>query len=493
MTAAEDAAGPRDAEFLRLPGLRRHLAAIERDLGNGFTCLWLLPSPLVERVEADLYVDELCSTLNNVVEIPCAGTGDYSAPAPASSWQTSAGWYDDGPGDGLLDDYDDGLGDPPWLNGGYTPTVVPKPAHSQTRSTLEERLSKRLGVAGDPVEYLTAPESPGGAPIILIRAWQEEDDAGVARLLRRLTAAVKGSGLAPGRRPRLLVAARLHDLTVDAPESLDAAFGRVHWWWSVWGRLDTATVIADAVVGNPSAGGPGTPAKRILGALLAETVSEISGPDMWMALRLAAAWDGRLSSLRSTLSGLSSAGGRVVAQPTWSPVAGHAAAAYGSVPGQPLRSQWSAGLLDSWEGQLRPSVPLWIGSPSAQNQLDKLVWQSQNRVLLPLIDDARAEFTGRLPRFAAQGIKHLHHLYRDRYATVADLDSMELGDIWSGVNQGFIRMNGTQYNRLKVLRDARNELAHRRPLDDRSLDSTVRVLTQPADDQAGPPRRAEAL
>ncbi|MFE7191910.1 hypothetical protein [Kitasatospora sp. NPDC057541] len=66
---------------------------------------------------------------------------------------------------------------------------------------------------------------------------------------------------------------------------------------------------------------------------------------------------------------------------------GTPAAAYAPLPESGLREAWSAGLVDSWEGQIRHGLgPGARGSGGAE--LDKLVWQAQNRVLLPLIDDA---------------------------------------------------------------------------------------------------------
>ncbi|MEU3408645.1 hypothetical protein ABZ766_32505 [Streptomyces sp. NPDC006670] len=488
MIPAEDMRVPDDRVLLQLPGSRRHMAGLGWDLRDGFTCLWIFPAALVEKSAADRFVEDLRSTLENVVEVPAPSRGGavVGPSATAAPWRAVGGWFDEEPGDGFLDDYDDGLGAPPWAAAGHARSLpIASPARLDP-STVEERLAKELGVVGDPIEHLTGPEASGDAPIILVRTWNEDDGVGLARMMRRLTAAVKGGGLAPGRRPRLLVAARLEDLPVDTPDSLDAAVAKVHWWWSVWGRLDTATVVAGT---DPSPGSRGSAVKRILGAVRSETVSEVSGPHMEVALGLSRAWDGTLGSLRECLVSLASRAGAEADGQVRPAVAAPAASAYGPVPAQPLRSRWSAGLLDSWEGQLRPAVQEWIGGPGAQTQLDKLVWQSQNRVLLPLIDDARAGFTGLLPRFASQGLPRLHALYRDRYATVADLESMELGDIWSGVKQGHIRLSGTQYRRLKALRHARNELAHRRPLDDRALSETVRALTQPVDDDAGPVRR----
>ncbi|MEV7727792.1 hypothetical protein AB0P15_24050 [Streptomyces sp. NPDC087917] len=465
--------------FLRLSGLRQHLAGIERDLRDGLSCLWILPSSLVEGTAADQYVEELRAALENVVEVPGpagAGSGPSSPRAAAAPPCTasSGDWYDDGPDDGFLDDYDDGLGDPHWPSG----VTVSRPPDPHTGSALEERLARELGVFGDPVDYLTSEEA-AGAPVIMVRGWYEEDKESLARLLRRLTAAVKGSGLPPERRPRLFVAARVDDLAGDVHESLDAAFGRVHWWWSVWGRLDTATVIAEAATTPLSGVGPGSPLKRIHDAVRAETVTEVSGPDMGLAVGLTGDWDGLPSSLRACLVTLCPAEeGSPADVPTCAQAVGPAATAYAAAPAPSVRGQWSAGLLDGWEGQLRLSVPVWIAGAGSQAQLDKLVWQSQNRVLLPLIDDARAELASRLHEFAPHGIRRLHLLYQDRYATVADLGSMELGDIWSGVKQGCIRVSGMQYDRLKTLRHARNELAHRRPLNDRSLEATVRVLAQ---------------
>ncbi|GAA1083277.1 hypothetical protein [Kitasatospora arboriphila] len=457
---------PTAADLLRLPGPRRHLARVAADLASGLGCLWLLPGHEVERGRADLYLDRLLADLDDVVEVPGPGGGRAArADGPAERADEELWPGVDAFGD-VGFDYDDGLG-------GWTAPAAPAPAPPLGTPSLTERLAGQLGLVGDPVEELVD-GADLRAPVVIVRAWREDDPVALSRLMRRLQAAVKNAGLPPARRPRLLVAARPEDLAPDAPEALDPGLCAVHWWWSVWGRLDTATLVAEAEADGRSAHGRHTAGKRILAAVRHETVVEVCGPDLPLAARLTGRWNGRTDDLVPALTACRPAAG---AAP---PPAANAAAAYAPSPEPSLRPAWQAGLLDSWEGQVRCSPVEWLAGADGRDRLDKLVWQAQNRVLLPLIDDARARLVALLPQAAARGARHLAATYVDRdggRGGPADLASMELGDIWTAVRRRDVRFGTAQYNRLSTLRTSRNKLAHRRPLTDRELGDLVDALT----------------
>ncbi|MER5584780.1 hypothetical protein ABT090_24505 [Streptomyces asoensis] len=469
---------PAAEDLLRLPGLRRHLANIAQDLGDGFGCLWILPDPEIGSGRADRILDELLSALNNVVEVPraldTAASGQLPRELGHGIWATGTGAHDS---PGSFDsgfDYDDGFGDwdPPVAARHVT---APAPGKDLAASSVTERLAKELGLDGDPVAGLTS-DAEGRAPVLVIRAWNEDDSVPLSQLLRRLQAAVKDAGLPPSRRPRLLIAARLGDLAVDALESLDLSLYRPHWWWSVWSRLDTAILVAEA--GTPFRTVPdrSTPRKHIMEAVRRETVAEVCGPDLLLAASLAELWTGEIATLRPLLATCRSSTGAPVQ------LEENPAAAYAPAPEPSRRPAWATGLLDSWEGQVRCTPAEWMARPEGPDRLDKLVWQAQNRILLPLIDDARARIIALLPGVVVRTVRHVVETYVDRdiregNGSATDLGSMELGEIWTAVRHREFRFSRTQRNRIATLRTARNKLAHRCPLDDEGLRRLVEELT----------------
>jgi hypothetical protein len=156
-------------------------------------------------------------------------------------------------------------------------------------------------------------------------------------------------------------------------------------------------------------------------------------------------------------------------------------AAYAQLPEQGLREAWSAGLVDSWEGQIRRSPRSGVATHDG-SELDKLVWQAQNRVLLPLIDEVRLGFIELLPRIAVRGIARLVDTYvrqslRGANGSAADLASMELGELYDAAVHRDIDLTEVQFRQLRTLRRARNKLAHRTPLDDVLLQDLLAALS----------------
>ncbi|MEV3990433.1 hypothetical protein AB0J57_16155 [Streptomyces sp. NPDC049837] len=477
---------------LHLPGARRHCARVLADLRAGLTCVWLFPDAEVESDRADRAVEAVIHRLDDVVDVPRKETRSRTEPRTAAPdardpWDAFAieGASVARSSDDAFD-IDDGFGD--WdpfgpsgrANGSGPSAARPFGAAAAQYSDgpdtdVAVRIADSLNLHGDLVsELVTDPDRR--APVLVVRAWTEDPTA-VSRLIRRFQAAVKEAGLKPGDRPRLLVPSRLQDLEADTVGLLDGTVSRSHWWWGVWGHLDTATVVADAI----PLGGVGhahdrmTPGKLVRHALRCETVVQVAGPDLGLAVKLADIWSGKLNDLAPALR-------ECCAEPEAQGAHTRATsgAAYAPLPEQGLREAWSAGLVDRWEGQVRRSPRSGVATHGGP-ELDKLVWQAQNRVLLPLIDDARLGFIELLPRIAVRGVARLVDTYvrqslRGANGSAADLASMELGELYDAAVHRDIDLTEVQFRRLRTLRLVRNKLAHRTPLDDALLQDLLDAL-----------------
>jgi hypothetical protein len=401
---------------------------------------------------------------------------------------------------------------------------------------LLARLGKELSVGAD--EAVAALVAPGRdrRPVVGVRAWAENDGgtgtatgagtgasagagtstgtgaragggpdsgppggppggprgAGVERLFRLLAAAVRAAGLPPGERPRLLVVARLRDLPDSLPDELRNGVGdtAVHWWWGALGRLDTATAIAPILDHGPDTSGRDRDPlrERIHRALRTETVVEICGPDLELARSLALEWDGSQHTLGAAL-------GRCLARtPVPDPADCPPLRRIGALlrPGAELRQAWAAGAVVSWEGRLRAHVAVWHpatptagpGDADARARLTALVSQAQQRVLAPWIEEARQ-------RLAARALGHLNRPVAALVADHADRPpahlgaaperaflELQVGELLRAHVSGALALPPDDARLLRLLVTARNVLAHRSVLYDRTLDELCAELSR---------------
>ncbi|MFF9572653.1 hypothetical protein [Streptomyces sp. NPDC014685] len=476
------------ADGFSLPGIRVWLGRLLADLGRGRSCLWLLPQKLLDDTghQADRLLDNVLHELADFVLLPSAETL-----APASARSTAAGrsravgqWSGLAP----VPDFDDGLPDLPTAR---IPVPVereppPLPTPAEALSGLLERLAKELGftagrdgVGPNPTDDVLARLTGGGTGIVetrpvVVRAWREPVPSAATHLLRRLVATAKESGLPPNRRPRVLVMASTGTLPAGLPDQLAREDIAVHWWWGTTGRLDTATVVALARPLLPSA----TERRHLHEAVAQATITEVCGPFLDIADALAGRWeDGRpetlLPALHDVLADLP--GPAVVPSQSI-----EGARRPGSRPDETLLVAWNAGTVDSWDGRLRgrPGKDL-----THEQTVATRVWLAQNHVLLPLLDDARDRFTATVRRRARVPLTRLAQTYGPRREPGAPpepagsaIDMMELGAMWSAHCDDVIRLTPTERRRLRILREARNRLAHRAPLDSSQLQYLIKEL-----------------
>lgn len=135
-------------------------------------------------------------------------------------------------------------------------------------------------------------------------------------------------------------------------------------------------------------------------------------------------------------------------------------------PNAALRAEWDRGTLDRWDGRLRRRPD---GGAEREHSVRTRIWLAQNHALLPLLDEAREQFTEVIGVRSRISGTELAALYGPRA-------EMELGAMWRAHVQGHVRLSRPEADRLRTLRASRNKLAHRTALDNAALEALVRVL-----------------
>ncbi|MFJ7115479.1 hypothetical protein ACIQW4_20165 [Streptomyces albogriseolus] len=472
-----------DEDLARLPGPRRHLDMLEADLRAGRSCVWYFPDPVVESGRADFFIRELTHRLEAVVPVPgVVSRADRHADlaslpmqrAPIDESHQSRADTDHGQDADLPDDPYSSL-----LNRLIAPGDSVRPGLARAAAvpavTLEERLAKELGVTGDLVETLTEQAAAGRTPhVIVVRCWDETSPEEAARLLRVAQATFHEAGLPGHARPRFLLTARAADL----PRATLSSQGRaaVHWWWKVWTRLDTEVLMAWR-----SRSRANDAADALLRRVIDAVIAEVCGPDIDRALALRSIWDGGdLGTLRHALR-----------QVLPDPAAGSAepvpsrrlSTAHASAPDAEIHGAWACGTVDSWDGRIHLTHGRSLLDANSQ-ELRVLVCHAQNRVLLPLIEEARTTLIHLVPGMLRKQrftLRDFCDKARSQYwrntdeAAVPDLEELELGGLSYAAYM--LALTTTQRHRLRTLHTARNTLSHRTPLNHDELVTLTEVLT----------------
>ncbi|WP_330236980.1 hypothetical protein [Streptomyces sp. NBC_00566] len=471
-----------DEGLARLPGPRRHLDLLEADLLSGRSCVWYFPDPFVESGRADFFVDELAHRMEGVIAVPGAVSLTDRDPGPSPSSRVplpdSLASLDATRSVGGADFQDDPYGD---LLSDLVVAIgaeIPKasPSAPVPASTLQDRLAKELGVTGDPVVALADQAAAGLAPhTVFVRCWNETSHEEAARVLRVAVATFHEAGLSGRAQPRFLFAARAGDL----PRHVlgDPSRSSVHWWWKVWNRLDTEVLMA-----WQSRGHTDNPAGALLRRVMDAVVAEVCGPDIDRALVLRDAWGGGdLDSLRAALAGVLP--DEQLTEAEYEPSV-RMSAAHAWAPDAEIHDAWADGAVDSWDGRIR----LVHGRrllDSRSHELRVLVCHAQNRVLLPLIEEARTALIHLLPELLRKGRHSLEDFCakaRSQYknknggtTALPDLHELEIGGLSAAAYM--LNLTSSQRHRLRSLHTARNTLSHRTPLGHEDLVALTKVLT----------------
>lgn len=447
-------------QLATLPGPRDHLDLLVADLDDGFSCVWVVPDELVERGAADQLVDALSARTGGVrVEAPqrshvfvhVSHRREAVDAAELPAWARSPL--------GLVEPDEP---EEPELNG------VERSAES-----VADKLCAlfELEPGGDPLGALVADERLAGSVVVLC-GWDGWDAADLGAFITRSTALLKERGTPPERRPRLFVAVREHDLPAHVLDGGDPVTTRVHWWWDVLGRLDTATVAAAA------RRLPSRTAATLRDQVAAEVVIEVAGPDLLLAEHLAVHWNGRLATLADQVEALPH---EAVDDVLPAQLDGRAGS---DSPARALRAAWRRGVLDRWDGGVRIS-PSAKTSASSHGTLDTLVWRGQSRVLTPLVDACRARLEKVLRSQAPQTV--IEYLEREQEAEDRRRNGtraryghsvLELGGMAWAVATRQVRVPAADVDLLFCARDIRNALAHLCPLTDDDFDRLAGVLPE---------------
>jgi hypothetical protein len=452
-----------------LPGPAAHLDAITAALDDGLTCLWLVPDTLVESGVADQLVDDLADRPDSV-QVPPPEADALTYRPVAVSHPSPVGFATDEQPPAWARDVFSLLTDDPWPPSipdlaESTPPTAPNPSLAER---LAETLDEPATSASDTVRALVGSLELRGR-VIVVRAWNELDPADMADLLVRLPAVVKELGVPPADRPRLLMATRLRDLPDGVLDLIDSVTTSVIWWWGAVGRLDTAVVVALERSRRARTTSVEHPVRE---QVIREVIAEVAGPDLALAGHLATTWDGRLATLAAEL-------------PEHRTAPGNAATAnYRPTTVRPplqFRTTWARGLLELWDGQIRPNHAI-IALNERDDDLRAKVWRGQNRALTPFIDEHRARFENLVRSRASMTVlaELTRSEWRDRpddHDTDPRRTALELGPMAWAVGTRRVRIPGA--NLLFCLRDIRNLLAHLRPLDDQDLDRLIRLLSNP--------------
>lgn len=446
-----------------LPGVRRHVQGVAADLRSGRSCGWLLPAAMATRER----VRELLDLLGDAVRV--VDVAKPVRPAPPAPARRPGG------GVAVVGTVEE------MLAGVFGPVVAPPPpppeppAADLTHRVLQAACSFNfLPVARteDPLAALVDLRIPGGLAVV-VHADHEPDPGAAGALLSRYSALLRERPAHPGR-PVLLVVGTLWSLGEVEQDPLTTG---VHWWWNVLSRLDLLTVATiEAGEAADATEGPGRRQRRCLdelcGDLVPEIVAEVAGPDLDLATVLARRWDG-------TRDGLVRLVGKTVEDTGTFEVAELGGGVADDRPPPRLREHWTAGRVEAWGGRIRPAVSA-VSDAALEGVLAERLWIGQSRALNPALDEIRRALVG-VARSGAS-VQALAEVSW-HYCSGGEIDVIELNDLRKAAQKQIITLARLPRALLDEAVFARNDLAHRKVVDDNRL-RELRRLVPLAIDQA---------
>lgn len=118
--------------------------------------------------------------------------------------------------------------------------------------------------------------------------------------------------------------------------------------------------------------------------------------------------------------------------------------------------RWLTGLIQSFDGRDTPHPACLLHK---DEEVTHLLWTAQMTILLPLIERERRRFQQKFaPSFQIPFTTNTGE-------RIDQLQDMEIGHIWHQMTQNPGRYPQDDRDRVRLLRHARNELAHFKPLD----------------------------
>jgi len=231
------------------------------------------------------------------------------------------------------------------------------------------------------------------------------------------------------------------------------------WWWSRIARWDVAAHIADLA-------GP-VLLHGVVADVRAESIVEIARWDLDLAEHLVTTWDGEPGHLSSLLKEW-----RSVSPPDLN--GGHGEAE-GLQPPRPVLSSWDQRIIEGWHDQVSVATCSLAAEPE---KLNRLVWAAQARVLLPWIEERRSALHIRVTEII--GAPRLGAILREWFDPPIAADGLvEIGALDTVVRRVLGSRHGDVRDASRWLREARNRLAHMRPLslgDQESLQAACQAL-----------------
>jgi hypothetical protein len=217
------------------------------------------------------------------------------------------------------------------------------------------------------------------------------------------------------------------------------------WWWARIARWDVAAYIADLAALGPLQG--------VLADVRTESIVEVARWDLDLAEHLMTTWEGEPGQLPSALKDW-----RSVSAPAIN--AERHAGPGGLRPPNPVLPSWDQRVVEGWHDHLSVATCSLAAEP---DELSRLVWAAQARVLLPWIEERRATLHTRVTRLL--GAPRLAAILHDWFDTPVDADGLvEIGALDRVIRKALGSRHPELREASRRLREARNHLAHMRPL-----------------------------
>ena len=218
------------------------------------------------------------------------------------------------------------------------------------------------------------------------------------------------------------------------------------WWWARMARWDVAAHIADLAERGPLQG--------VLADVRTESIVEVARWDLDLAEHLMTTWEGEPGHLPSAPEGLAERIGSGYERQA-------ATLAQEALrPPNPVLPSWDQRAVEGWHDHLSAATCSLAAEP---DKLSRLVWAAQARVLLPWIEERRATLHIRVTQLL--GAPRLASILDDWFDPPVDADGLvEIGALDRVIRKALGSRNAELRDASRWLREARNRLAHMRPL-----------------------------